>query len=89
LARQGLVSRGELPILFRFDPAKIMNANASILARRRRVHRRAGQALVEYALVLAFVSVVAITVLMAMGVQVRGVYGTIIDALDRVRTSIS
>jgi len=49
---------------------------------------RSGQALVEYALVLAFISVVAVCVLMFLGVQVNGVYQTIIDALDRVRTSI-
>jgi len=49
---------------------------------------RSGQALVEYALVLAFVSVVAVCVLMSMGVQVNGVYQTIIDALDRVRVAI-
>ena len=47
-----------------------------------------GQALVEYALVLAFVSVVAVSVLMYMGVQINGVYQTIIDALDRVRVAI-
>ena len=49
---------------------------------------RAGQALVEYALVLAFVSVVAVCVLMFLGVQLNGVYQTIIDALDRVRVAI-
>jgi Flp pilus assembly pilin Flp len=48
----------------------------------------AGQALVEYALVLAFISVVAVSVLMYMGVQINGVYQTIIDALDRVRVAI-
>jgi Flp pilus assembly pilin Flp len=52
-------------------------------------HRgRSGQALVEYALVLAFVSVVTVSVLMYMGVQINGVYETIIDALDRVRVAI-
>ena len=52
-------------------------------------HRgRSGQALVEYALVLAFISVVAVGVLMYMGVQINGVYQTIIDALDRVRVAI-
>jgi Flp pilus assembly pilin Flp len=52
-------------------------------------HRgRSGQALVEYALVLAFVSVVAVSVLMFLGVQINGVYQTIIDALDRVRVAI-
>jgi Flp pilus assembly pilin Flp len=58
------------------------------IRRRRAAHLRAGQTLVEYALVLAFVSVVAIGVLMFLGVQMRGVYETIIDALDRVRTTI-
>jgi Flp pilus assembly pilin Flp len=62
---------------------------ASRLRRGRALSRhRAGQALVEYALVLAFVSVVAVSVLMFLGVQVNGVYQTIIDALDRVRTAI-
>jgi Flp pilus assembly pilin Flp len=56
--------------------------------RRRGLHVCAGQTLVEYALVLAFVSVVAIGVLMFLGVQVSGVYQTIIDAFDRVRTTI-
>ena len=49
---------------------------------------RSGQALVEYALILAFVSVVAVSVLMFLGVQINGVYQTIIDALDRVRVAI-
>ena len=57
-----------------------------------RTHRfagnRSGQALVEYALILAFVSVVAVCVLMFLGVQLNGVYETIIDALDRVRVAI-
>jgi len=55
---------------------------------RSRNRGRSGQALVEYALVLAFVSVVAVSVLMYMGVQINGVYQTIIDALDRVRVAI-
>ena len=50
--------------------------------------RRAGQSLVEYALVLTFVSVVSIVCLSAMGVELRGLYTTIIDALDSVRTAI-
>ena len=55
---------------------------------RSRYRGRSGQALVEYALVLAFVSVVAVCVLMFLGVQINGVYQTIIDALDRVRVAI-
>jgi Flp pilus assembly pilin Flp len=49
---------------------------------------RSGQALVECALILAFVSVVAVSVLMVLHVQINGVYQTIIDALDRVRVAI-
>jgi Flp pilus assembly pilin Flp len=49
---------------------------------------RSGQALVEYALILAFVSVVAVCVLMFLGVEIRNVYQPIIDALDRVRVAI-
>jgi Flp pilus assembly pilin Flp len=63
-----------------------MNANVPAFAKRRR--GRAGQTLVEYALVLCFISIVSITVLMFMGVQIRGVYSTIINALDTVRTAI-
>jgi len=62
-----------------------MNSTTVMLARRRNC---AGQTLVEYALVLAFVSVVAVGVLMFLGVEMRGVYETIIDALDKVRTAI-
>lgn len=39
--------------------------------------RSKGQTLVEYALILAFVSVVAIAVLIRLGSSVRGVYSTI------------
>lgn len=43
----------------------------------RRFKDRKGQTLVEYALILAFVSVVAISVLIAMGGQVKGAFTTI------------
>jgi Flp pilus assembly pilin Flp len=48
----------------------------TLLLRRRYSHSR-GQTLVEYALILAIISVVAIGVLITMGQQVRGVYSTI------------
>ncbi len=38
---------------------------------------RAGQTLMEYALILAFISVVAITVLLTLGKTVTGVFSTI------------
>jgi Flp pilus assembly pilin Flp len=57
--------------------------------RRRGTQVCTGQTLVEYAMILAFVSVVAIGVLMFLGVQLNGVYQTVINALDRVRETIS
>ncbi len=42
-----------------------------------RSRNKRGQTLVEYALILAFVSVVAIAVFINMSTQVSGVYGTI------------
>ncbi len=66
-----------------------LNSIAIVLAKRRRDARRcAGQSLVEYALILAFISVVAICVLSFMGMQMTTVYETIIGALDKVRTAI-
>jgi Flp pilus assembly pilin Flp len=44
---------------------------------RRRMKSKKGQTLVEYALILAFISVVAIAVLIALGNQVKGVFTTI------------
>ncbi|MCE0522499.1 MAG: Flp family type IVb pilin [Methylacidiphilales bacterium] len=42
---------------------------------------RKGQTLVEYALILAFISVVAISVLIALGNQVKSVFTTISSQL--------
>jgi pilus assembly protein Flp/PilA len=47
-----------------------------------RVRREEGQALVEYALILALVSIVAIVFLKAMGVQVNNAFSYISDQLD-------
>jgi Flp pilus assembly pilin Flp len=47
----------------------------------RRLKRKRGQTLVEYALILAFVSVVAIAVLMNLGKQVKEVFTTISSQL--------
>jgi len=40
-----------------------------------------GQTLVEYALILAFISVVAISVLISLGGQVKGVFSTVTSQL--------
>jgi len=47
----------------------------------RRMKSKKGQTLVEYALILAFISVVAISVLIALGNQIKGVFTTISSQL--------
>ena len=47
----------------------------------RRMKSKKGQTLVEYALILAFISVVAISVLIALGQKVTGVFSTISSQL--------
>ncbi len=47
----------------------------------RRLKSRKGQTLVEYALILAFISVVAISVLISLGVNIQSVFGTITSQL--------
>jgi Flp pilus assembly pilin Flp len=48
---------------------------------RRQKRSRKGQTLVEYALILAFISVVAISVLVRLGTQVKAVFSTITSQL--------
>jgi Flp pilus assembly pilin Flp len=52
----------------------------------RRSHRR-GQTLVEYALILAIISVVAIGVMISLGQQVKGVYSTITSVVASAAAS--
>ncbi len=53
----------------------------------RRNKRKRGQTLVEYALILAFVSVVAISVLLNLGKVVKSVFTTISSQLSYAQTS--
>jgi Flp pilus assembly pilin Flp len=48
---------------------------------------RRGQTLVEYALILAFISVVAIAVLISLGQRVKSVFTTISSQLSTAQTS--
>ncbi len=48
---------------------------------------RKGQTLVEYALILAFISVVAVSILITLGQQVRGVYSKISSSLSSAQSS--
>jgi Flp pilus assembly pilin Flp len=49
---------------------------------------RAGQSLVEYALVLTFISVLSILVMSFLSGELSSVYATILSALDSVRSAI-
>ena len=53
----------------------------------RRLKSKKGQTLVEYALILAFISVVAISVLIALGNQVTKVFSTITSQLSYAQSS--
>ena len=53
----------------------------------RRMKSKKGQTLVEYALILAFISVVAISVLIALGNQVKAVFTTISSQLSAAGAS--
>jgi Flp pilus assembly pilin Flp len=57
------------------------------LALRRLKKKKSGQTLVEYALILAFISVVAIVVLQALGSKVTQVFSTINSKLDAAQSS--
>ena len=48
---------------------------------------RKGQTLVEYALILAFISVVAISVLASLGGQIKGTFTKISSALASAQSS--
>lgn len=49
--------------------------------------KKSGQTLVEYALILAFISVVAISVLQALGSKVTKAFSTINSKLDQAQQS--
>ena len=49
--------------------------------------RKRGQTLVEYALILAFVSVVAISVLLRLGAELKSVFTTITSQLSAAQSS--
>ena len=52
----------------------------------RRTHCR-GQTLVEYALILAIISIVAVGVMISLGQQVQGIYSTIGSVVSSAQAS--
>jgi len=53
----------------------------------RQLKSRKGQTLVEYALILAFISVVAISVMISLGQAIRGTYTKISSVLASAQSS--
>jgi len=53
----------------------------------RRMKSKKGQTLVEYALILAFISVVAISVLIAMGSKITGVFSNVTSQVATANSS--
>ena len=68
---------------------KLHNKDTQSLMKQRllRLKTRKGQTLVEYALILAFISVVAISVLISLGQRVKGVFTTISSQLSAAQSS--
>ncbi len=48
----------------------------------RRLSSRRGQSLVEYALVISFISVLSVAVLSVLGPQIRGLFSMILTAVS-------
>ena len=57
-----------------------------LISLRARLDREEGQALVEYALILALIAVVSIVVLQLMGLNVSRVFGNVNNRLSAVGT---
>jgi len=53
----------------------------------RRLKDKKGQTLVEYALILAFISVVAISVLISLGENIKGTYSKINSVMASAQAS--
>jgi pilus assembly protein Flp/PilA len=56
------------------------------LQNRLELKREEGQAMIEYALILALISVVTIVVLRAIGVSVNSLFGKVSSALSAAQT---
>ena len=61
----------------------LLNKNTDTFAKKsvRRARRTKGQTLVEYSLVLTFISILALSVLTPLGLQIKGLYLRIDAAL--------
>ncbi|MCE0522160.1 MAG: Flp family type IVb pilin [Methylacidiphilales bacterium] len=67
------------------NASKVFDAKLAFLSRR--INPCRGQTLVEYALILAIISVVAIGVMESLGQQVKGVYSSITSVVASAAAS--
>jgi Flp pilus assembly pilin Flp len=61
----------------------VLKAYSLWLGLRERIEREEGQAMVEYALILALVSIVSSLVLEALGVDIKGVFRTVQSSVSK------
>ena len=66
--------------------AELSRVYASLSDRLERLDREDGQAMVEYALILALISIVTIAILRAVGVSVNTLFGKVDSALSAAQT---
>ena len=74
-----MMAKPQLPSIKNMHGIRKIKNNKEIPCRQKRNKR--GQTLVEYALILAFISVVAISVLIRLGSEVKLVFSTITSQL--------
>ena len=66
--------------------AELSRLHAALTDRLSRLDREDGQAMVEYALILALISIVTIAILRAVGVSINGLFGKVNSALSAAQT---
>jgi pilus assembly protein Flp/PilA len=78
-SRNGIHQKGEQQVVLQKTYGFLFNLRA-------RLERQDGQALVEYALILALIAVVSIVVLQLLGVNVSRIFNSVNTALSAVGT---
>jgi len=66
--------------------AELAKVHAALTDRLGSLDREDGQAMVEYALILALISVVTIVILRSIGVSINGLFGKVNSALSAAQT---
>lgn len=66
--------------------AELSRLHTALTDRLSRLDREDGQAMVEYALILALISIVTIAILRAVGVSINGLFGKVNSALSAAQT---